>query len=131
VTTAIVLYDGACGLCSAAVHFALERDTAGALRFAPLESTAARDAAAPLGGVPAGVDSIVVLTDGRLLLRSAAALAIAQRLRMPWPVLAGLASVVPRAVRDAVYDLIARHRHRFFPARACLLPTDEQRSRFL
>ncbi len=125
-----MLYDGECGLCSAAVQFLLEQDRDGTLRFAALGSPAALAAAAPLGGAPADIDSIVVITGGRLLVRSDAALALAPHLRAPWPRLGRIAALVPRALRDVTYDLIARNRRRF-PARACLVPTPEQRRRFL
>ena len=47
-------------------------------------------------------------------------------------VLAGLGSIVPRFVRDGVYDFVARHRHKIIRADpSCLLPSPEQRARFI
>jgi predicted DCC family thiol-disulfide oxidoreductase YuxK len=130
-SSVIVLYDGDCGLCSAAVQFLLTRDASGSLRFAPLDSAAASNVTAALGGISSGIDSILLVTGDRVLVRSSAVLAAARHLRAPWPLLARVASIVPVAVRDAVYDVIARNRHRLFPARACIVPTEAQRSRFL
>lgn len=68
----------------------------------------------------------------RALVRSEAALAIARRLRFPWPLLAALARVVPRRLRDAVYDAVARRRTRWYGRLdACPLPSPEWGERFL
>lgn len=107
----IVLFDGECGLCSAAVQFWIERDPRARLRFASLHSPVAQDLLAARGATPLP-DSIVLLERGRLHLRSSAALRIARVLRFPWPLLAILL-LVPRPLRDRVYDLVARRRHRW------------------
>ena len=76
-------------------------------------------------------DSIVLIDEGRLFTRSTAALRIARRLRFPWPLLYGLI-VVPRPLRDFLYDWVARNRYRWFGKRdSCMLPTPELRARFL
>jgi predicted DCC family thiol-disulfide oxidoreductase YuxK len=128
-----LFYDGHCGLCHRAVKFVLTHDHGGtAFRFAPLqgETFLARVAAERRVGLP---DSVVVLTrDGELLLRSAAFLHIFRRLGGRWGVLAGVLSVVPRGLRDFVYDFIARIRYRVFGRRDDLCPIvpAELRARF-
>lgn len=64
------------------------------------------------------------------LVRSAAAIRAARYLGGGWSVVGVLASLVPRPIRDWVYRQIARHRHRI-GGPACVIPTAEQRSRFL
>jgi predicted DCC family thiol-disulfide oxidoreductase YuxK len=130
----IVLFDGRCGLCTRSVQFILKRDRDARFRFAPLESAAAARACARIGApTPQAVepDSIIVITDGRALERSDAALAIAARLPFPWPMFAVL-RVVPRGLRDWAYGIVARNRYRWFGRHdACMIPTPEQRARFL
>ena len=76
-------------------------------------------------------DSVVLIEDGRVYTRSTAALRIVRRLVFPWPLIYAL-MVVPRPLRDMVYDLIARHRYWWFGKRdACMVPTPEIRARFL
>jgi predicted DCC family thiol-disulfide oxidoreductase YuxK len=138
-TPPLVLFDGYCTLCSWSVQFILQRDPAGIFRFAALDAPAARarvDAWQRRTGTPSRPttlpDSVLLLDDDGLHVRSEAALRIAARLTGPWPLLARLARLVPRALRDTVYELIARHRYRWFGRReTCLLPTPEQRERFL
>jgi predicted DCC family thiol-disulfide oxidoreductase YuxK len=128
----IVLFDGLCHLCSAVVQFAIPRDPRGRLRFAPLQSRAAERLLEGLpprsGPIP---DTFVLVEDGRLRLRSSAALRLVRYLAMPWPLLAACV-VVPRPLRDWVYDAVARRRYRWFGVRsACFVPTPEIRARFL
>jgi predicted DCC family thiol-disulfide oxidoreductase YuxK len=76
--------------------------------------------------------STMVLTDARgRHERSSAALRIAAHLGGVWR-LAAVFWLVPRPVRDGVYDFIARRRHRWLAGPAqCRLPTAEERARFL
>lgn len=111
----IVFYDGHCGLCDRAVRFVLKHDRSGrAFRFAPLQGTTYQSR------VPAEwraklSDSIVLLTeDGTILMRSDAFVHIFRRLGGGWKTLAGALALIPRPVRDSVYDFIARVRYRVF-----------------
>ena len=128
-----MLYDGYCGLCHRAVRFVLSHDPDGSrFRFAPLQGNRIQSLvpAAQRAQLP---DSIVVYTaDGRLLIRSEAFLHIFRRLGGPWKLFADLAALVPRPIRDAVYNFIARVRHRLFrrPQDTCPLVPPELRSRF-
>ncbi len=126
-----MLFDGACNLCNASVQFVLRRDPGARFRFAALQSRAAIDLLAAAGWSGALPDSVALIADGRVQWRSAAALGIARRLRWPWPLLAAFV-VVPRPVRDFVYDFVARRRLRWFGRReSCMVPTPELRARFL
>jgi predicted DCC family thiol-disulfide oxidoreductase YuxK len=63
--------------------------------------------------------------------RSEAALRTVAALGGGWRLVA-LARVVPRAVRDAAYDVVARSRHRWFGRRvACRVPSPAERARFV
>jgi predicted DCC family thiol-disulfide oxidoreductase YuxK len=125
-----VLFDGDCGLCTRSVQFVLARDPRGRFRFAALRSRAAQRL---LAGIrPEDLpDSVVLVQHDGVLVKSAAALAIVRGLRWPWPLLS-VFWLVPRPVRDWVYDLVARRRRRWFalPAR-CFVPTPAVRERFL
>ncbi len=69
--------------------------------------------------------------EGRVLVRSAAALRVARYLGGWWN-LTLIGELLPRPVRDALYNLIARHRHRLLDTDpSCFLPEPEVRERFL
>jgi predicted DCC family thiol-disulfide oxidoreductase YuxK len=128
---AVVLFDGVCNFCNGSVQFVMPRDPAGYFQFAALgtePATRVLRAAQVDGPLP---DSMVLVEDGQVFTRSDAALRIARRLTFPWPLFWGLV-VVPRALRDAVYDVIARHRYRWFGKReSCLIPKPGYADRFL
>jgi predicted DCC family thiol-disulfide oxidoreductase YuxK len=118
----IVFYDGHCGLCDRAVRFVLKHDPGRAFRFAPLQGTTypSRVSAEQRARLP---NSIVVLTDdGSTLTRSDAFVHIFRRLGGGWKTLAGALALIPRPVRDFVYDFIARIRYRIFGRRDNICP---------
>jgi predicted DCC family thiol-disulfide oxidoreductase YuxK len=125
-----ILFDGVCNLCNGFVQFVVARDPLARFQFAALQSGAAERLLGPReahGGWP---DSIVLVKDGRIFTRSEAALRILRGLRFPWP-LAFAFIVVPRPLRDWIYEIVARHRYRWFGRRdVCMVPTPDLRGRF-
>jgi predicted DCC family thiol-disulfide oxidoreductase YuxK len=129
----VLFYDGGCGLCHRTVRLVLGADRAERFVFAPLQGSTFRQLVPEPDrvGLP---DSIVVrMSDGHLLVRSSAILYTLSRLGGFWAFLAGLGRLVPRPVRDALYDFIARVRFRLFaqPAGYCPLVPKALRARFL
>ena len=133
--TAVILYDGICGLCNRGVRFLLKRDRKGVFRFAALQSAASKKILARHGIEPDALDTFYVVSDfgmagERTLSKSAAALYIAARLGGVWKVAAVLR--IPSWLRDLAYDLIARNRYRIFGKYdACPLPEARYRDRFI
>ena len=126
-----IFYDGHCALCSGFVQAILRVDEAGYWRFAPLQSAYAKTRLAPHGIDPARLDTVVALDGGRAYRKSDVALRVARRLGWPYRALAAL-SIVPRGLRDGVYDGVAAVRYRVFGQHeACWLPRAEWRGRFL
>jgi predicted DCC family thiol-disulfide oxidoreductase YuxK len=128
---AIVLFDGLCNLCNGSVRFIAANDPSGRFRFASLQSQVAADVLAPFGRDAATLASVVLLDEGRLFERSDAALRIAAELRAPWT-FARLLLAVPRAWRDAAYEVVARNRYRVFGRRdVCAVPDAVLAERFI
>jgi predicted DCC family thiol-disulfide oxidoreductase YuxK len=136
--SAILLFDGTCGFCAKSVQFVLSRERRRrTLRFAALQSTLGRDVQQRHPEL-ANVDSVIWFEPAAddqpesVHVRSDASLRALRYLGGPWSSLAVAGRLVPPFVRDAVYDLIAKHRHRLVrPDASCLLPTPEQRARFI
>ena len=126
----VVIFDGECGLCQSSVQFMLRNDPAGNLRFAPRQSPAGQALLREHGFADALPNSVVLIEGDHASLRSTAPLRIARYLRFPWP-LASAGLLVPRFLRDAVYDWIARNRFRWAKKTVCRLPTESERRRFL
>jgi predicted DCC family thiol-disulfide oxidoreductase YuxK len=108
----LVVFDGDCALCAWSVRFITARSRPGTFAFATRTSAEAARALAPHPEATT-IDGLLLLAAGRVFTRSDAALCIAARLRPPWP-LTGALRIVPAPLRDAVYDVIARNRYRWF-----------------
>lgn len=127
----VIVFDGVCNLCNASVDFILRRDPGQRFLFASNQSEAGRKLLEAHGIDSSDVSTIYLIEDGRLSERSTAALRIAKGLRFPWN-LAAVFLLVPRFLRDPLYNLVARNRYRLFGKKeTCRLPTPEERSRFL
>lgn len=129
----IVFYDGGCGLCHAGVTFLVKRDRRHAFDYAPLHGETFGRIVPPAsrGSLP---DSVVIATrDGALLVKSDATLHALRALGGAWSALGRALAVVPRSLRDAAYDLVARVRRRLAapPSGACPLVPAGLRDRFL
>jgi len=135
-STAMIFYDGGCGLCHRFVRFAIAEDSEGAhFRFAPLEGAAfaALRESSKQSETLDDIDSIVLsLPDGSLLVRAGAVLEIGKRMGGLWRVATAAVGLFPMRVLDVGYDGIARIRRRIFakPPDACPVLPDPLRERF-
>jgi len=127
----LVLFDGICNLCNGAVLFIIKRDKAGKIRFASLQSDVGRDQLVRNGLDPDALHSVIVVENGKLFQKSDAVLRIAARIDGPWRWLR-IFQIIPRFLRDILYDLVARFRYKIFGKKdACMIPTPELKKRFV
>ncbi len=133
----IIFFDGVCGLCNHLVQFLLKRDRHARLRFASLQSEVATNVLTRHGIDPKDLDTMHLVVnyeqpEERVLNRSDAVLRATSELGGAWKVLAGVARVIPRGLRDLVYGFVARNRYRVFGKyETCMLPDPSQRNRFI
>lgn len=126
-----MLYDGTCGLCHRSVRWMLAHERDHALRFAPLQGPTAEALRARWPAIPRELESVVLVEDGRVHLRSKVFLHGARHLRAPWRWAYAL-RWLPGPLLDAGYLLIARVRYRIWGrADVCDLPSPGDRARFL
>lgn len=129
----LVLYDAACGFCARQVQFLLRHDQPGTLRFAPLNGLTALALATRHPQLATSSSMVWVDDPGgpgeRVRIRSEAVLAVAAHLGGLWR-LGRVGAIIPVGWRDAIYDGVARHRHRL-GSRDCIAPTQDQAARFL
>lgn len=132
-TPPLLLYDADCGFCARQVQFLLRHDRRGTLRFAPLGGVTARNLITRHPHL-ATCASVVWVDDAggpgeRVRIRSEAVLAVADHFGGLWR-LGRAGAIIPVGWRDALYDGVARHRHRLGSGE-CLVPTQDQAARFL
>jgi predicted DCC family thiol-disulfide oxidoreductase YuxK len=129
--SAIIVFDAKCHLCSGWVQFLLRFDTRGVFRFAGVQSQAGSSLMQKHGIDPLDPATFLLLRGERAFTDSDAVLGVLDGLGWPWRVALAL-RVIPRALRDPVYRLIARNRYRWFGERkTCWLPSAATQARFL
>lgn len=126
---AILFFDGHCNLCNRSVDFVLRHDRRHRLKVASLQGeTAQKELSDDLRGA---LDTLVLKVDGQIYTQSSGALRTAGLLGFPWS-LARIFLLVPRFIRDGIYNWVSRNRLRWFGQRdTCRMPTPEERIRFL
>jgi predicted DCC family thiol-disulfide oxidoreductase YuxK len=127
----IILFDGVCNFCSGIVLFTIKRDPEGIFKYAPLQSEAGQGLLKHFGLPANDFNSFILIEGDKCYQKSTAVLRVARRIKGLWPLLY-LFIVVPRPIRDFIYDIVARNRYRRFGKKEqCLIPTPDIRSRFL
>ena len=130
-TPKIILFDGVCNLCNGSVQFVIQRDSNKVFRYAALQSDFAKKLLESLNQPAPDIESVILVDGNSVYYRSDAALRIAKRLSGAWPMLS-IFLIVPRFIRDAVYNFIGRNRYMWFGKQeSCMIPTPELKELFL
>lgn len=123
----IILFDGVCNLCNGAVNFVIKRDKKNVFKFATLQSEHAEE----FGFDLTKMDSIILIDGDKNYSKSSAALHIARHLSGAYPLLYAF-MILPKFIRDWVYDYIAKNRYKWFGKKeSCMIPTPELQDKFL
>lgn len=127
----IILFDAECVLCTANARFVLRHDRRARFRLASMQGAVGAALYRRHGMDPRDPISILLVDSDRVRRDSDAVLAIYEGLGLPWRLLGAL-RVVPAALRDPVYRLIARNRYRWFGKRdTCWVAPPAWRDRLL
>ena len=127
----VILFDGVCNFCNSAVNFVLKRNEKANILFAPMQSLAGQELLKRYGLPLNEMRSFVLIDKGKAYQRSTASLKVCRYLRGLWPLCYGLI-IVPRVIRDGIYDWVAKNRYKWFGVRdQCMVPSQEIKQRFL
>ena len=127
----VILFDGVCNFCNSAVNFVIKRDKKSLFKFAPLQTDEAKKILRPYNLPQQEMNSFLLIENNKSFTRSIAALRVCRRLNNLWPLMYGFI-IVPKFIRDVIYNWIAKNRYRWFGKKnVCMIPTPEVRSRFL
>jgi predicted DCC family thiol-disulfide oxidoreductase YuxK len=126
----VILYDGVCVFCSRWVRFVIARDTGHRFRFTAIQSAYGTRLASAFGIDPADPDTNAVVHGGIAYFKSDAALTVLCNL--PGWRWTRIFFSMPKPLRDAVYNLVARNRYRIFGKyEACFVPDAEMKARVI
>ncbi|WP_080875035.1 thiol-disulfide oxidoreductase DCC family protein [Oceanobacillus timonensis] len=126
----MILFDGECNVCDSFVQFILNKDQENQFLFTSLQSEAGEFIREKYR-VPDDLDSVLFIDGEKICMKSDAALNVLQKLPLPWKLLTA-GKMLPYSIRDAVYDFIARNRHKWFGKKqSCRLPTPQERKQFV
>src|SRR5215213_11397987 len=105
----IILFDGVCNLCNSSVNFILRHERKPIFKFASIQSGTGRELLNWCGLASDYTKAIILIDTGNIYFGSTAALKIGRTLRFPWSFLAYIGLIVPKFIRDWVYEQIARN----------------------
>lgn len=128
----IILFDGVCNLCDAAVQFIIKYDKKDDFRFVPLQSNLGQEIIKHIGIDTQKTDSIILYQPQiAYYYKSEAALEIAKHLGGIF-YFASLFSILPTSFSNYIYDYIAKNRYKWYGKKeSCLIPTKELQAKFL
>ena len=127
----IILFDGVCNFCNFWVDFIIKRDKDEIFKFASLQSDAGKTIAEKFLINRQDIDSIILIKGENYFIKSEAALEVVKELKSIWKIFY-LLKVIPRPLRDFIYDLIAKNRYAIFGKRdTCRVPTEEEKGKFV
>lgn len=127
----IILFDGVCNFCNSTVNRIIRNDKKDHFRFAALQSETGKKLLKKFKIDPGTTDSIILIENDRVYLRSGATLRISKQLGGLYPLLYGFI-IIPPFLRNAVYDLIAKNRYKWFGKKeSCMVPEENVRAKFI
>lgn len=127
----LLLFDGVCNLCNSIVQFVIRQDKRQQIRFAALQTTTGQSILQKNKLAADDLKTFMLVKGDRVYLRSTAALELFKILGGLWSLLY-IFIIVPRPIRDAIYNFIANNRYRWFGKKeSCMIPSPELKARFI
>ena len=127
----VILFDGICNFCNAGINFIIKQDKKRVFRFSALQSGTGQRLLEEHRLSKEGFESFLLIENGKVYQKSTAGLKVYNKLPWYWK-WTQLGWLAPRFVRDAIYDLIARNRYKWFGKKEhCMVPSPDTKNRFL
>jgi len=127
----VLLFDGVCNLCNRTVQEIIPRDPTGKIAFAPLQSDIGRALQERHGFDTENLDTVILVEGNSVHTKSDAAIRVAELLGWPYGALV-VGRLVPRELRNELYDFVAENRYDWFGRKdQCMVPDEDVSDRFL
>lgn len=127
----IILFDGVCNFCNRTVNTIIVHDKPAMFQFVPIQSKIANEMVAQYGLNQKALSSVILVEEHQVFIKTDAIIRIAANLS-GWPRVFSLLKYIPKGIRDAMYDLVAKYRYVIFGKRSvCMVPDETVSRRFL
>ena len=127
----LILFDGVCNLCNRSVQYVIQHDPEGIFNFASLQGETGQQLLKKYNLPVNDFNSFVLVENEKVFINSTGALKVAKRLNGMVRLLYGFI-IIPPFIRNAVYNLIARNRYKWFGKKdSCMVPSPALKTRFL
>lgn len=128
----IIFFDGVCGLCNGFVDFLINRDKNQVFKFCSLQSDLANRILSKHKFDTSKLNTVVLLSDNQLFIKSEAVMQILKKLPLPYFLLYCLLFWIPIFFQNWIYNFVAKYRYMFFGKReTCRIPNQKEAERFL
>jgi predicted DCC family thiol-disulfide oxidoreductase YuxK len=129
-TNPVILFDGVCNLCNSSVQFVIKHDPKKQFRFASIQGDYGQQVLKRFHLPPDSLNSFILLRDNQIYTHSTGALKVARQLSGAWPLLY-IFILIPPFIRNAVYQLIANNRYKWFGKKeTCAIPSPDLKALF-
>jgi len=127
----VIIFDGICNLCCGWIQYLIRVDKTMKFRFVSIQSERGQKMLNQIHENVIMTESIIYLKENKSFRESSAVLEILTDIGGVWKLIAVL-KLIPKPIRNKLYQLIAKKRYHYFGKRAtCLLPSPENKKRFL
>ncbi len=127
----IIFFDGVCNLCNRSVQFIIKKDKKKQFRFASLQGKAGQELLKKFNSPADQFNSFILAEGDHIYNRSTAVLRMLRKLGSGWQLFYGFI-IVPRFIRNAIYNWIARNRYKWYGKKnECMVPSADLKERFL
>ena len=127
----IIFFDGMCNMCNSFVNLIIVIDKKKKFLFSPISGKKGQEIVKLYGLNNKKIDSIILLSNNEIKVKSDAAIQIITSLNIFFKVFF-IFKIIPKIFLDFIYDFIAKNRYRYFGKRnSCSIPKKEHLSRFI
>lgn len=127
----VILFDGVCNFCNSTINFVMRKNKKRNIKFTTLQSFAGTQLLQQYGFAENDLQSFIFIENGKAYNKSSAALRVCKYLSGGWRLCYAFL-IVPKFIRDGVYDFVAKNRYKWFGKREeCMIPTQDMKARFL
>ena len=130
----IIFFDGECNLCNSFISYVINRDSNKSLYFCTLQSNLAKTLLNEYDSIilETNFSTIYYYSNNKLYSKSSAILHIFLELSILHKIIAKIALIIPKLIRDFIYTLISKNRYRLFGKKeTCRLPTEDEKKQFI